>query len=382
MSIEKPPSGSYKVLQVYRTFFPDTQGGVEEVLRQIAKNTLKNGIQMRILVPSPTIKKSEHIIVDGLDVYRVPELCEIASCNFYKRGFSVFKELVEWADIIHYHYPWPFQDLLHFLIAEKHNKKLVVTYHSDIIRQKAMLRLYKPLQKKFLAAADIIVATSPVYKESSKLLREHSDKVTVIPLGLDENTLPGLSSSHIDHWRNRVGEGFFFFVGMLRYYKGLHILLDAAAKSNLKVVVAGEGLEFDSLKKQKVQMGLDNVELLGRVSDEDKAALFSLCTAVVLPSFLRSEAFGVMLLEGMYISKPLITTDIDTGVNYVNEKGVTGLSVKAQSSDALAEAMLQIDSDPAMAGQMGKASRRRYEELFTGKHLGDAYTNVYQKLMK
>jgi glycosyltransferase involved in cell wall biosynthesis len=371
-----------RVLQLYRTFFPDTQGGAEEVVRQIARNVPPFGVEMRILVPSTNVTETERIQVSGVDLYRVPELCEVASCNIYKGGFATLRELVKWADVIHYHYPWPFQDVLHFALIKAYKKKTVVTYHADVIRQKTLLRLYSPLQKRFLSSVDTIVATSPAYKDSSSILRQYAEKVRVIPLGLDEDTLPARADTELlESWRSRVGEGFFFFVGVLRYYKGLDVLLKAAALSGLKVVIAGSGFEMDNLKSQVKDLQLKNVTLLGQVSDADKSALISLSRAMVLPSYVRSEAFGVSLLEGMYYSRPLITAKINTGVSYVNQDGVTGIAVAAQSARSLAHAMLRLNNDVDLAESMGRAARQRYETLFTGRQLGESYAKLYKELV-
>jgi rhamnosyl/mannosyltransferase len=371
-----------KVLQMYRTYFPDTQGGAEEVIRQIAINSAEIGIETRIIVPSSNIKKAKKIYVDGIVVYQVPELIEIASCNIYKSGFDVLKELVLWADIIHYHYPWPFQDVLHFALIKKYQKKTVVTYHSDVIRQLTLLKLYQPLQSAFLDDVDVVVATSPAYLDSSLVLQKYRSKVEVIPLGLSSYTLPDQpSKAAVDQWREKLGEGFFFFVGVLRYYKGLDVLISAAVLSGLKVVIAGAGFEWENLQQQKNLLGAESVHLLGRISDEDKCALINLSKAVILPSYVRSEAFGVSLLEGMFYSKPLITAELDTGVNFVNKDGVTGIKVDAQSARGLAHAMLKLDKDPELARTMGQAARQRYERLFTGRTLGESYANLYKRLV-
>jgi rhamnosyl/mannosyltransferase len=371
-----------KVLQLYRTFFPDTQGGAEEVVRQIAKNSVGFGIETRIIVPSRNVDESKKIYVDGIAVYQVPELIEIASCNIYKGGFDLLRELVQWADVVHYHYPWPYQDVLHFMLVKRYEKKTIVTYHSDIIRQKLLLKLYRPLRAAFLGDVDAVVATSPAYLDSSPTLQKYRSKVEVIPLGLSTETLPDQPNEDaVALWREKLGEGFFFFVGVLRYYKGLDVLIKAAVLSGVKVVIAGAGFEADNLQQQKELLGAENVHLLGRVTDEDKSALISLSRAMVLPSYVRSEAFGVSLLEGMFYSKPLITAELNTGVNYVNEDGVTGIKVDAQSARGLAHAMLKLDGDPELARKMGQAARQRYEKLFTGRILGESYANLYKRLV-
>ena len=283
--------------------------------------------------------------------------------------------------MIHYHYPWPYQDFLHFMFVKRRVKKTIVTYHSDVIRQQVLLKLYRPLKSAFLADVDAIVATSPAYSDSSSVLQKHSLKVEVIPLGLSTETLPDQPNQDaVALWREKLGEGFFFFVGVLRYYKGLDVLIRAAVLSGVKVVIAGGGFEADNLQQQKELLGAKNVHLLGRVTDEDKSALISLSRAMVLPSYVRSEAFGVSLLEGMFYSKPLITAELNTGVNYVNEDGVTGIKVDAQSARGLAHAMLKLDGDPELARKMGQAARQRYEKFFTGQKLGESYANLYKRL--
>src|SRR5690606_32759723 len=137
----------------------------------------------------------------------------------------------------HYHFPWPFMDLVHF--ATRLRKPAVVTYHSDIVKQKTLLQLYRPLMHRFLGSVDRIVASSPNYVASSPVLARFADKVEVIPFGLDRDTYPPASPETLERWRQRLGEGFFLFVGALRYYKGLHVLLDAAHGTDLPVVILG-----------------------------------------------------------------------------------------------------------------------------------------------
>jgi|TARA_B110000902_G_C14117882_1_gene516956 rhamnosyl/mannosyltransferase len=219
----------------------------------------------------------------------------------------------------------------------------------------------------FLGDVDVIVATSPAYLDSGPLSQKYQPKVEVIPLGLSKGTLPDRPDKEVvDLWREKLGEGFFFFSGVLRYYKGLDVQIRAAVLSGLKVVIAGAGFEWDKLQQQKELLGAENVHLLGRITDDDKSALISLSRAMVLPSYVRSEAFGVSLLEGMFYSKPLITAELDTGVNYVNEDRVTDMKVDAQSSRGLAHAMLELDGDPELAHNMGQAARRRYENFLPG----------------
>jgi len=169
-------------------------------------------------------------------------------------------------------------------------------------------------------------------------------------------------------------------VGVLRYYKGLHILIDALQNTSLQCVITGAGPIETELKEQATKLGLKNVKFLGYVSDSEKVALYQLCRAVVFPSHLRSEAFGVTLIEGAMFGKPLISCEIGTGTTYVNADGETGIVVPPANTKALRGAMLKLDGDEALAESLGKAARSRYERLFTGRLMGERYAQLYKKL--
>ena len=366
-----------KVLHVYRTFFPDSQGGLEEVIRQISLNAVAS--QIRVFSISSKINKPDIVNVDGISVYRIPLSFELASCSFAFKGLEVFKSLAEWADIINYHFPWPFADMLHLLYCK--NKKTVVTYHSDIIRQKTLLKLYRPLQRKFLSSVDRIVATSPNYFQTSRVLQTYNEKVEIIPIGLDEKSYPQVDDERTTYWRKKINSTFFLFVGVLRYYKGLHIAIEAAKNAAYKIVIVGAGPIEQELKVQAEKEGINNILFLGYLDDIDKVALLSICRGVVFPSYLRSEAFGVTLLEGAMYAKPLISVEIGSGMSYVNIHNKTGLQVTPGNVKAFRDAMDKLYKDEAYAVKLGKAARKRFEKLFTGAEMGKKYDELYLSLM-
>ena len=367
-----------RILHVYRTYFPDTQGGLEETIRQICRGTTSLGVENRICClsrsPDPQI-----LLREEAEVHRFPLSFEVASCGFSTSVLSGFRSLIAWADVVHYHFPWPFADLLHLLVSPV--KPAIITYHSDIIRQKSLLFLYRPLMRYFLRQADCIVTTSKNYLVTSNILNQFRDKVEIIPIGLDRDSYPQLSDDRLAEVRDRMGVGFFLFVGVLRYYKGLHILLDAVRDTDLKVVIVGSGPVEQELKQRAAKMGLQNVCFLGHVSDEEKIALIKLAKAIVFPSYLRSEAFGVALLEGAMCGKPLISTEIGTGTSYVNRHGETGFVVPPADAAKFREAMQRLDRDADAVECMGRAACERYELLFTGKLMGEQYTRLYEGLI-
>ena len=367
-----------RVLHVFRIYMPDQKGGTMEVIRQICLTTARLGAESRVFAPSPdpNPKVIEH---DGITVVRPKLNAEIASCGFCFTGLAEFRRQVAWADIVHYHSPWPFEDVMHFVCNVK--KPTLVTYHADITRQKTLLRFYAPLMNRFLDSMDRIIATSTIYRDTSPHLKRRSNSVGVIPLGLDPASYPEPSSQVLAQQRAEHGEGFFFFVGMLRYYKGLHVLLDACQDQDFRVVIAGKGPMEAELKRQAERLGLSNVTFTGPVTDEVKMALFQLSRAVIFPSHLRAEAFGVTLLEGAMLGRPMITADVGSGMSYVNIDGETGIVVPPEDPAALAVAMQRLHTDPALAEAMGQAALGRFETLFTADAMGRAYFDEYRRLL-
>ena len=354
-------------------------GGIEQVINQIARGSVKLGVMVDVLSLTRN-KEPITVEIDGYLAHRARLDFQIASTGFSISAFWRFYQLSKQADIIHYHFPWPFMDMVHF--ATRVCKPTVVTYHSDIIRQVYLNAIYQPLKQKFLSSMDRIVATSPNYLASSAVLAKYTGRVKVIPIGLDKATYPKAQPDRLQYWQEKVGSKFFLFVGLLRYYKGLHILLDATQSTDYPIVIVGAGPIEGALKDQATQLGLCNIHFLGFQSEEDKVALLTLCYAVVFPSHLRSEAFGVSLLEGAMYGKPLISSEIGTGTTFINLDGETGLVVPPSDPLALRQAMTYLWENPEQAEEMGKHAEQRYRQLFTAEKMVRSYVDLYQELMQ
>lgn len=367
-----------RILHVYRQYFPDIQGGVEETIRQICLALKMEGVENRVFTLSPN---PDPAIINRpeADVFRSKRDLDIASCSMSFRCGSEFQMLTEWADLIHYHFPWPFGDFLH--LCSRINKPAVVTYHSDIVRHKILAWLYQPLMYRFLSKMIRIFATSPNYFASSPILGKFSEKVEVIPLSIDRQSYPEHCDETSKRMREIAGNNFFLFVGMLRYYKGLHILIDAIKNTSLPVVIVGAGPMEKKIKARARRLGLNNVIFLGHVSDQEKVALIKLSRAIVFPSYLRSEAFGMTLIEGAMYGKPLISNEIGTGTSYVNINEETGLVIEPCNSKALRQAMMRLAENPLEAKAMGKRARARYELLFSGSKMRESYLEAYRSVV-
>ena len=367
-----------RILHFYKTYYPDTMGGVEQVINQLARASAPLGIKTDVLSLSSEDAPST-IELDGHLVHRVKRTFQVASTGFSLAAFSRFKALAKEVDIIHYHYPWPFMDLVHF--SAQVNIPTVVTYHSDIIRQKNLLKLYRPLKNRFLSSVDSIVATSPNYLDSSPVLARYRDKTTVIPIGIDRATYPVALPQLLKKWRDQVGPRFFLFIGVFRYYKGLYVLLEAMKDTLYPVVIVGSGPLETELKAQAIRLGLKHIHFTGILANEDKAALLTLCYALVFPSHLRSEAFGISLLEGAMYGKPMISCEIGTGTSYINIDKVTGLVVRPGDSRAFKEAMRVLWNNPQLAEAMGIEAEKRYSTLFTSNQMALGFAELYSQLL-
>lgn len=370
-----------RVLHAYRTYFPETQGGGQEAIRQISLATQALGVTNTVFAlarhPIPAVMTRP----EGLLV-RSRSWLEIASCDIGgPDAFRRFGQLARQADVIHLHYPWPFADVL-LEAAAPARVPVVLTYHSDVVRQGTLDQVYEPLRRRLFARASAVVATSPAYAASSPVLQRLGRKVLAIPLCLGPEDDAG------GHQKAPAGgriealaqQPYFLFVGVLRYYKGLHTLIDAAPKVRASIVILGDGPEAATLQARARRAGADRVRFVGALNDDAKRDLLAGCRALVLPSHRRSEAFGLTLLEASRAGRPMISCEIGTGTSWVNQNGVTGLVVPPEVPDALANAMNRLADDAALAHRMGAAARDRWSTTFSPARIGQAYADLYRQV--
>jgi rhamnosyl/mannosyltransferase len=365
-----------KVLHFYKTYLPDAHGGAQQVIYEICEGTKRYGIDCEVL--ALTSQESETRMVGRHRAHFQRRAAKFASTDLSISAVGRFRELTAKADVVHYHFPWPMMDVAHFLVL--HGKPSVVTYHSDIVRQRFLYSFYRPIMHRFLASADTIVATSPAYVRTSPVLRRYRDKVRVIPIGIDDAPLRNPDPALLQRWRAKVGSGFFLFIGVARYYKRLDVLLEAARGTGMPVVIAGADNDNQRAQASRGEVRSDNIIYTGAISDADKAALLHLCNVVVLPSGLRSEAFGIVLLEGAMLSKPLLCCELGTGTTYVNVDGLTGFAVPPGDAGALRAAMRRLHDNPDLARQLGHNARKRYLDLFTSDRMARKYAEVYEQV--
>lgn len=357
-----------KVLHVYKTAHPFSYGGVESVIANLTDKL--NSVQIKsdiVCIGNRTLTHNKAKTIG------CPPTLEISSCPFSISMLIKFNKIAKEYDVIHYHYPWPFADILHLLFTRK--KKTVVTYHSDIVKQKILKIFYKPVEYLFLKTVDKIVATSPQYCQISENLQKFRNKVSVIPLGI--KALPPIRTK--PSGVQKLPKDYFVFIGALRYYKGLHLVFGALRNSNHHLVIVGDGPMKQELLKLAQEFSVEgNLTFMGKLNDQQKAFVLQNAQALVLPSHLTSEAFGVALLEAASLGKPLISCKIGTGSEYVNINNRTGYCVQPEP-EALRKALGKM-ANKTVAAKFGKEAKKRFEKYFSIDIIAKQYLKLYKSL--
>ena len=278
------------------------------------------------------------------------------------------------ADLIVLHEPNPWA-LLSYAIARP-RAPLAIWYHSDVVRPALQYALfYAPMARIAYSRARRFVVSSPALAAHAAALQPYQSRVTVIPFGIDPS-----------QWRSTeetpaAAAPFVLFAGRHVDYKGVDVLLRALKDSGARAVIAGDGPRRAAWEGLARTLGLNGrVTFTGEIPDRELRRLMHACTALVLPSITQAEAFGYVQLEAMAAGKAVISTDVPSGVSWVNQDGRTGLVVRAGDAAALRNAVDRVTTDPALASRLGAAGRARVEEEFTLERLRDRLRLFYEDM--
>lgn len=366
-----------KVVHIFKDFYPPTTGGIEQHMRLLC-GALAKKVDVVVLVPS----RSRHTVdeqVDGVRVLRVPEFGRYASAPLCPSAPWRLRQLRP--DLVHLHFPNPMGDLTYLLSGVR--APLVVSYHADIIKQRAYLPYYRPVLRRLFSRAARIIVASKEYAASSEFLRPYADRTAIIPYGIDVRSyaLANGERAQVEALRDGGTAPFVLYVGALRYYKGIDVLIRAMTTVSARAVVVGRG-DDTALTQLARNLGvLSRIQFVGEVTESRLRVLLHAAQVVVLPSIDRCEAFGIALLEGMACGKPIVATDLPTGVRTLNQHEVTGLSVPPGDADALAAALNRLLGDSALRARLGDAGRRRAEQAFSAVRMIDQTLAIYERAL-
>ncbi len=368
-----------RVLQVGK-FFPPARGGIETVLRFLVEGlSSKEEIQLETLVfnESATTTTEVH---KGVPITRLARWEQLFSVPIAPAMYWWLRS--RHYDIVHLHVPNPLASMC--VLATMPCKKLVVSYHSDVVKQKLLLRLYAPIQRRLLNKADKILVSSQRLIDSSTVLSEYKDKCAVVPFGIDPD--PYIHPTEEDlaeqkRLEQEMNKPFVLFAGRLVYYKGLQYLLRAIKDVDCHFVIAGDGPFYANLKL--LAHGLeDRVTFTGNISDSRMRALMSKCELFVLPSISTSETFGLVQLEAMAAGKAIINTDLATGVPEVSRHEESGLTVPPRDAAALAKALNDLLANDSKRNEYGRNARDRLLKHYSVQAMADVTMKVYRELME
>lgn len=391
-----------RVLQLGKQYYPHI-GGIEVTMQQIAE-----GIQGEVdsfVLAAQERGGARKEIINNVPVYYAKSWGIIASMPISIDLIGYLRKHRDDYDIIHLHMPFPLGDLACLLSGFK--GKLVLYWHSDIIRQKKLMLLYRPLMQWTLRRADVIAIATQGNIDGSPYVKLFERKCVKIPFGLrreweeksnrywaerrqQEENLSGeiLTKKSLSGEIDRKETLKLLFIGRLVYYKGCEVLVEAMELlgrrnqlNGIELCLVGAGVLEEELKARVHRNGLkEYIKFAGRVSDDVLEEKIRECDVFVFPSVANSEAFGLVQLETMAFGKPVINTSLSTGVPWVSIGGKTGLTVDPNDAKALADAILWMKEHPAEREEMGIQARRRVKKEFNQEKLLRKMIWLYRKL--
>jgi rhamnosyl/mannosyltransferase len=366
-----------RVLQLGKYYEPYV-GGIETHLGLLARGLRARGVDVKVLVHN-TSRATVREVVEGIPVTRVGAFGHLMSAAVSP---GLIRELSSQYDILHLHTPHP-MGMLAFLAARTPKHALVVTHHSDIVKQVRAKKLLAPAMRAVMSRAACVIATSARYLESSEELAPHRSKTRVIPYGIDltafhpnARDLPAAKAL-----RARFGGRVVLAAGRFIYYKGFEVLLDALQRIRGHLLLVGDGPLGVALKERAAARGVTGkVTFVGAIPNAEMAAYYGACDVFALPSIARSEAFGIVQIEALASGVPVVNTSLQSGVPDVSADEVTGLTVEPGDPLALAAAINRLLDQPEFARRLGDAGRLRALERFTADRMVGEIEDVYRAL--
>ena len=372
-----------RILQLGK-FYP-IRGGVEKVMWDLTRGLAAEGHTCDMLCASYDGAKEVQILRFAQNDKKAQNdkgRCIVLPCRHQAAGTMLCPQMIGWLrrhaseyDLIHVHHPDPMACLA--LRLSGYKGRVILHWHSDILKQKAILAAYKPLQSWLIRRAERIVGTTPVYVAQSQALQGVQEKVTYVPIGIDPIVYDPEKATEIQ--ARYPGKKIIYSLGRLVPYKGYTYLIQAGQylPDDYIILIGGKGPLQESLQAEINSLHLqEKVKLLGFVADEDHAALYGAAKVFVMSSVMKTEAFGIVQIEAMSTGTPVVATKIpESGVSWVNEDGVSGLNVEPGDPKALAEAIRTICEDPERYKCYSEQAQVRFSRLF-------AYSNMIDKIVR
>ncbi|MDX1952691.1 MAG: glycosyltransferase [Verrucomicrobiota bacterium] len=359
-------------------YYPPHRGGIETLLRSFCEGFSARGAEVTCIVSNRS-RKQEVANSGGILLKRLPTWGEFFSTPITP---AYLKESRNWSgDLLHAHFPNPLADLS--VLRAPPQLPIVLSYHSDVVRQAGWMRLYGSVLSHVLERVNQIVVASPPQLEHSKWLKPVRDRCSIIPYGIDlrQFDLTAEQQAKVFHLRQNARLPVVLTVGRFVGYKGHSYLIEAIKNLEAELWLLGSGPLEPQLKAQVARLELrDRVKFLGNLANEELSIHLHACTLFVLPSITPNEAFGIVQLEAMACGKPVISCDLKSGVPFVNLHDQTGIVVPPSSARALAEAIKYLLDRPDIAGRYAANGKARVEQEFRLEQMIERYWELFQKM--
>ena len=361
------------VLHIYKDYAP-VRGGIENHVRALAEAQAAAGLDVAVCVCAPVDGSAPPGLTreNGVSVHRLPRIATLRSMPLSVPYWRAVRRLAREARIVHVHSPFPLGEAA--VRSLPTGIRLFVTHHSDVVRQKLLLKVYAPLYRTFLERADAILPTSEAYARSSPWLRPHLGKCHVVPLGVDTRRFRPAAEASVGNPshpcetiepESETRPFRLLFVGRLRYYKGLDTLLEAmrALPERIRLDIVGDGPMAATWRALAAAPELaGRVRFLGEIPEDALPGAYRSADLFVLPCNCRAEAFGTVLAEALASGVPCVTCEVGSGTSWVVRDGETGRVVPPSAPAALADAIRGIaESAPERRAAMAREARRDAE---------------------
>jgi rhamnosyl/mannosyltransferase len=367
-----------KVLHIYKDYFP-VLGGIENHVRLLCSELAKDeNFQVEVLVTNQGFRT----VVEKEANVRIIKTAWLGKFASTPLSLSLFNWAIKLKpDLIHVHFPYPLGELA--VLLKGNIEKIVLTYHSDIVKQKRLLSLYRPFLKKILKRAKVIIVSNSKYIQTSDFLYDYREKIQVIPYGIDLDRFAYRDEKKIGEIKKKYPGPLTLFVGKLRYYKGLKYLIESAKDVDGKILIVGDGILKDELEEK---IGKDNLKekvfFTGEVTEKELSSFYQAADIFVLPSSHKSEAFGISILEAMASGLPVISTELGTGTSFVNLNNKTGLVIPPRDSVALSQAINYLLKNKSLREEFGKVGRERAQKYFHKELMVSRIKKLYIDVLK
>jgi glycosyltransferase involved in cell wall biosynthesis len=369
-----------RVLQLGKYYYP-YMGGIENHLYLLC-NELKSRVDLDVVVCNSEAK-TQTDDVEGVRVTRCIQVAHAASTSICPTmPLEIRKRRY---DVMQVHFPHPMGVMAYLAARPSHEHAVVVTYHSDIVKQERLLRLYRPFMNRVLRRADAIICTSPNYLEGSDTLTPFREKCHVIPYGIDASQFektPAIEREAAAIRAKYGGRPLLIGVGRLIYYKGFEYAVRAMREVDAELLLVGSGPLRAALEQTARDCGVGHkVHFVGEVHNQAIAKYYFACDAYVLPSIAKSEAFAIVQLEAMACGLPVVNTAIaKSGVPFVSRDGESGLTVPHSDASAFAHALNTILKDRGLAKRFGDAGRARVKSDFSKEVMRERMLALYREI--